>query len=48
MPDFEDMDRFSGQIVHRQTWPKDTHDAEKRVVVIGSGATNATIVPAMA
>jgi cation diffusion facilitator CzcD-associated flavoprotein CzcO len=42
------MDRFRGQIVHPQTWPEDLDYAGKRVVVIGSGATAATLIPAMA
>jgi cation diffusion facilitator CzcD-associated flavoprotein CzcO len=47
-PDWPDMDRFEGRIVHPQTWPKDLEYKDKRVVVIGSGATAATLVPAMA
>jgi len=47
-PDFPGMDRFAGPIVHPQTWPEDLDYAGKEVVVIGSGATAATIVPAMA
>jgi monooxygenase len=47
-PDFEGLDRFSGQIVHPQHWPEDLDYAGKRVVVIGSGATAVTLVPAMA
>ncbi len=47
-PDFEGIERFAGQIVHPQHWPEDTDYAEKRVVVIGSGATAVTLVPAMA
>ncbi|MCH7629389.1 MAG: NAD(P)/FAD-dependent oxidoreductase [Proteobacteria bacterium] len=39
---------FAGQIVHPQFWPKDLDYAGKRVVVIGSGATAVTVVPAMA
>ena len=42
------MGEFSGRIVHPQTWPEDLDYQGKRVVVIGSGATAATIVPAMA
>jgi cation diffusion facilitator CzcD-associated flavoprotein CzcO len=48
LPDFEGMDRFSGTIVHPQAWPEDLDYAGKRVVVIGSGATAVTLVPAMA
>ncbi len=47
-PDWPDMDRFEGRIVHPQTWPEDLDYKDKRVVVIGSGATAATLVPAMA
>jgi monooxygenase len=47
-PAFPGMDRFGGQIVHPQHWPEDLDYAGKRVVVIGSGATAVTLVPAMA
>jgi monooxygenase len=47
-PDFEGTERFAGQIVHPQLWPEDLDYAGKRVVVIGSGATAVTLVPAMA
>ena len=47
-PDFPGMDRFQGPIVHPQTWPEDLDYEGKRVVVIGSGATAATLIPAMA
>lgn len=47
-PDWEGMDDFKGQIVHPQLWPEDMDYKGKRVVVIGSGATAATIIPAMA
>jgi cation diffusion facilitator CzcD-associated flavoprotein CzcO len=42
------MKRFQGPIVHPQKWPEDLRYDGKRVVVIGSGATAVTIVPAMA
>lgn len=42
-----DTSAFSGQVVHPQFWPADMDFAGKRVVVIGSGATAVTIVPAM-
>jgi cation diffusion facilitator CzcD-associated flavoprotein CzcO len=42
------MDRFSGQIIHPQHWPEDLDYSGKKVVVIGSGATAITMVPAMA
>ncbi len=47
-PKWEGVDRFQGQIVHPQTWPDDLDYAGKQVVVIGSGATAATLIPAMA
>ena len=47
-PQFEGQDRFRGQVVHPQHWPEDLDHAGKRVVVIGSGATAVTLVPALA
>jgi monooxygenase len=47
-PRFEGIERFAGQIVHPQHWPEDLDYAGKRMVVIGSGATAVTLVPAMA
>jgi len=47
-PQWEGMDRFTGRIVHPQTWPTDLDYTDKTVIVIGSGATAATVVPAMA
>ncbi len=47
-PEWPGMDRFKGEIVHPQNWPEDIDLSGKRVVVIGSGATAATIVPAIA
>lgn len=47
-PDWPGLDRFSGQIVHPQTWPDQLDLAGKNVIVIGSGATAATLVPAIA
>ena len=46
--DFPGMADFAGRIVHPQRWPDDVDYAGKRVVVIGSGATAVTLVPAMA
>jgi len=48
MPDWPGMDDFEGEIVHTEEWTEDTSYDGKRVVVIGSGATAATVVPAMA
>jgi len=47
-PRWEGMENFAGRIVHPQTWPDDLDYRNKRVLVIGSGATAATLVPAMA
>jgi cation diffusion facilitator CzcD-associated flavoprotein CzcO len=47
-PEWPGMANFEGQIVHPQTWPDDLAYKGKRVVVIGSGATAATLVPAIA
>lgn len=47
-PDFPGRDRFAGPVVHPQSWPDELDYADKKVVVIGSGATAVTIVPAMA
>ncbi len=48
LPDFAGMDRFGGTIVHPQAWPEDLGYAGQRVIVIGSGATAVTLVPALA
>jgi monooxygenase len=45
---FEGREDFLGQIVHPQFWPQDLDYANKKVVVIGSGATAVTLLPAMA
>jgi len=47
-PDWPGVKNFGGQIVHPQKWPEDLDYEGKRVVVIGSGATAVTLVPAMA
>jgi cation diffusion facilitator CzcD-associated flavoprotein CzcO len=47
-PQLPGMERFGGQLVHPQHWPEDLDYAGKKVVVIGSGATAVTLVPAMA
>ncbi|MEV0060461.1 NAD(P)/FAD-dependent oxidoreductase [Nocardia sp. NPDC050718] len=46
-PQFEGREDFAGDILHPQFWPEDYDYAGKRVVVIGSGATAITMVPAM-
>ena len=47
-PDFPGLETFGGTVVHPQQWPQDLDYAGKRVVVIGSGATAMTLIPAMA
>jgi cation diffusion facilitator CzcD-associated flavoprotein CzcO len=47
-PDFPGIEDFEGTVVHPQHWPEDLDYSGKRVVVIGSGATAITLVPAMA
>lgn len=47
-PEWKGMGDFKGPIVHPQTWPKDLDVTGKRVVIIGSGATAATLAPALA
>ncbi len=47
-PEWPGMDRFQGQVVHPQNWPQDLDYAGKNVLVIGSGATAATLIPAIA
>src|ERR1700739_3493199 len=48
MPGWPGMEKFRGQIVHPQKWPENLDYKNKRVIVIGSGATSVTLVPAMA
>jgi len=47
-PDFTGIERFGGEVVHPQFWGDDVDHAGKRVVVIGSGATAVTVIPALA
>jgi monooxygenase len=47
-PDWPGVEEFTGRIVHPQQWPEDLDTAGARVVVIGSGATAATLIPAIA
>jgi cation diffusion facilitator CzcD-associated flavoprotein CzcO len=48
LPEFPGTERFQGRLVHPQKWTDDIDYADRRVVVIGSGATAVTLVPAMA
>ena len=47
-PEFAGTETFKGRIVHPQKWPEDLDYKNKRVVIIGSGATAVTLVPEMA
>mgnify|MGYP000878750525 CR=1 FL=1 len=47
-PPWPGMENFKGRIVHPQTWPQDLDYAGKNVLVIGSGATAATLIPSIA
>ncbi|HZP10929.1 MAG TPA: NAD(P)/FAD-dependent oxidoreductase [Nevskiaceae bacterium] len=48
LPKFAGIEQFKGQCVHPQQWPEDLDYSGKKVVIIGSGATAVTLVPAMA
>jgi monooxygenase len=47
-PEWEGLEDFQGTVLHTQEWPEDFDVSGKRVVVIGSGATAATLIPAIA
>ncbi|HYS41664.1 MAG TPA: NAD(P)/FAD-dependent oxidoreductase [Pseudonocardiaceae bacterium] len=47
-PTFPGIEDFAGPVVHPQFWPADLDYAGKRIVVVGSGATAVTLVPALA
>lgn len=47
-PKWKGMDKFKGRIVHPQTWPENLDYKGKSVIIIGSGATAATLAPAIA
>jgi monooxygenase len=48
LPDFAGLADYTGTVVHPQHWPEDLAYADKEIVVIGSGATAVTLVPALA
>lgn len=48
MPDFAGIGNFRGRIIHPQHWPDDVNVTGRKVVVVGSGATAVTLVPALA
>ncbi len=47
-PDFPGIENFTGEVVHPQHWPESLDYAGKRLVVIGSGATAVSLIPALA
>src|SRR6202522_3463311 len=47
-PRWKGLDRYQGILIHPQRWPEDLDVTGKRVIVIGSGATAATLIPAIA
>ncbi len=47
-PDWPGVERFRGKIIHPQKWPNDLDSANKRIIIIGSGATAVTLAPALA
>ncbi|MFK8029625.1 MAG: flavin-containing monooxygenase [Gammaproteobacteria bacterium] len=47
-PKFADQESFSGDVIHPQHWPQDYDYIDKKIVVVGSGATAVTLVPALA
>jgi len=47
-PQWKGLDRYQGLLVHPQAWPEDLDVSGQRVIVIGSGATAATLIPAIA
>ncbi|HET7873619.1 MAG TPA: NAD(P)/FAD-dependent oxidoreductase [Terriglobales bacterium] len=48
LPELPNTDRFQGRMIHPQAWPEELDYAGKRVLIIGSGATAVTLLPAMA
>ncbi len=48
VPDFDGIDDFNGDILHPQHWPEGYDYSNKRIVIVGSGATAVTLLPAMA
>ena len=48
LPQFEGRDAYAGTLIHPQEWPEDLDYRDKRIVVIGSGATAVTLIPELA
>ena len=46
-PDFPGVEQFGGTVIHPQHWPEDLDYTGKKIVVIGSGATAATLIPSL-
>ena len=47
-PEFANVDKFKGRIVHPQSWPSDIDYTDKEIVIVGSGATSVTLAPVLA
>ena len=47
-PEWPGIDKYQGQLVHTEKWPKNLDYVDKKVVVVGSGASSATLIPAIA
>lgn len=47
-PDFKNVDSFTGKFIHPQHWPEDLDYTDKKIIVIGSGATAVTLIPELA
>ena len=48
LPEFKHLHKYRGKLIHPQLWDKSLNYENKRVIVIGSGATAATLVPELA
>ena len=48
LPDFKNLDRYKGVFVHPQFWPDSLEYENRKIIVIGSGATAVTLVPKLA
>ena len=48
MPSFKNYEKFEGQIIHPQFWNEEVDYSNKKIIVIGSGATAITLVPSIA
>lgn len=47
-PEFTDLEQFQGQLIHPQLWPEELDYKNKKIVIVGSGATAVTLVPVLA